>query len=99
MADLMDYHRDVQEAMGRNYAVPDDIDEEELLGELDSLESELAMEKETARPDAVPSYLLEPDLPAAPTGAPASAQPASAQLAQAAATDEFGLPLVPARTA
>ena len=27
-ADLMDYHRDVQEIMGRNYAVPDDIDEE-----------------------------------------------------------------------
>lgn len=31
---------------------------QELLGELDALESELAMEKETAQPDAVPSYLL-----------------------------------------
>jgi len=44
--------------MGRNYAVPDDIDEDELLGELDALESELAMEKETGKADAVPSYML-----------------------------------------
>lgn len=89
MADLMYYNNEIQEAMGRNYAVPDDLDEEELLGELDSLETELAMEKETATPDALPSYMLEPDLPAAPSGV---------MPAHPTETDPLGLPAVP-RTA
>jgi hypothetical protein len=32
MADLMDYSNEIQETMGRNYNIPDDIDEDELLG-------------------------------------------------------------------
>lgn len=32
MMDLMDRSNEVQESLGRNYNVPDDIDEEDLLG-------------------------------------------------------------------
>ncbi|KAG1370201.1 putative RING finger protein 10 [Cocos nucifera] len=74
MMDLMDMSTEIQESLGRSYNVPDDIDEDELLGELDALEADMGAETES---DAVPSY-LQPDkesdldaelsLPAAPTG-------------------------------
>ncbi len=78
MADLMGLSAEINDAMGRNYAVPDELDEEALLGELDSLEFELASERE-AGADSVPSYLLDTELPAAPVGAPAGALGAEAQ--------------------
>lgn len=96
MMDLMDVSNEIQETLGRSYSVPDDIDEEELMGELDALEADMESEG-----DGVPSY-LKPDkeseadealgselnLPPAPTGhAPF---PANAQ-----AEDELGLPPVP----
>lgn len=77
MADLMALSTDIQDAMGRNYSVPDDVDEEELMGELEALEDDLA--SELAVPDATPSYLLDADLPAPPTGAPAHAHAAAAE--------------------
>ena len=40
----MDYSNEIQETLGRNYNIPDDIDEEELLGELDALEADMALE-------------------------------------------------------
>ncbi|KAL8159672.1 hypothetical protein V2J09_001209 [Rumex salicifolius] len=73
MMDLMDTSHEIQETLGRSYNVPDDIDEDELLGELDALE--LDMESESQ--EGVPSYLQpdkEPDVeselnfPSAPTG-------------------------------
>jgi hypothetical protein len=72
MADLMGVGAEIQDALGRNYAVPDDIDEDELLGELDSLEFELAAEREGGAAEGVPSYLLDTELPSAPIGAPAA---------------------------
>jgi charged multivesicular body protein 5 len=95
MMDLMDESSEIQETLGRSYNVPDDIDEDDLLGELDALEADMGNETEA---DGVPSYLQpdkEPDLndelnlPSAPmghTGAP----PGRAQ-----AEDEWGLPAVP----
>ena len=68
MADLMAMSADIQESMGRNYAVPDDIDEDELLGELEGLEDVMAAE--VAAPEATPSYLLDTDLPEPPTATP-----------------------------
>ena len=51
-------HNDIQDVLGQNYGVPDDVDEDELLGELDALEADMAFEaEETAAQDAVPSYL------------------------------------------
>jgi len=78
MADLMDYSNEIQETLGRNYNVPDDIDEDELLGELDALEADMALEAET---EEVPSYLQDDALPDAPEGqalpgAPAEVAPA-----------------------
>ena len=76
MADLMDSHAEIQEALGQTFGLPDDVDEDELLGELDALEDELAAEASAAPAagegaSAAPSYLSEEptDLPAAPAGA------------------------------
>ncbi|MQL99756.1 hypothetical protein Taro_032483 [Colocasia esculenta] len=97
MMDLMDVSTEIQESLGRSYNVPDDIDEEELMGELDALEADMGAETEA---DAVPSYLQpdkEPDLeaelnlPAAPTSH--GAGPAGRQNVQG--EDELGLPAVP----
>ncbi|KAL6497622.1 hypothetical protein OROHE_027251 [Orobanche hederae] len=96
MLDLMDVSSEIQESLGRSYNLPDDIDEDELLGELDALEADMGFESE----GGVPSYLQpdkEPDLegelnfPSAPTGhAPVPAGRANIQ-----AEDELGLPAVP----
>ncbi|XP_075496626.1 vacuolar protein sorting-associated protein 60.1-like [Primulina tabacum] len=92
MMDLMDVSNEIQESLGRSYSVPDDIDEDELMGELDALEADMGFETEG---DGVPAY-LQPDndldaelnLPAAPSGhAPI---PAGRQ-----GEDELGLPAVP----
>ncbi|XP_021758276.1 vacuolar protein sorting-associated protein 60.2-like [Chenopodium quinoa] len=92
MMDLMDMSNEIQETLGRSYNVPDDIDEDDLMGELDALE--LDMESES---QGVPSYLQsEPDveeelnLPAAPTGSAAVPGRANVQ-----SEDELGLPSVP----
>ncbi|XP_074565607.1 vacuolar protein sorting-associated protein 60.2-like [Curcuma longa] len=97
MIDMMDISTEIQESLGRSYNVPDDIDEEELMGELDALEADMGTETES---DAVPSY-LQPDkesdldaelnLPAAPMGN-AAAVP---NRARPQAENEFGLPSVP----
>ncbi|KAE8721563.1 putative transcription factor PosF21-like [Hibiscus syriacus] len=95
MMDMMDISNEIQESLGRSYNVPDDIDEDELMGELDALEADMGTEA-----DGVPSYLQpdkeEPDLdaelnlPSAPSGNAAAAGRANAQ-----GEDELGLPPVP----
>ncbi|KAK6137748.1 hypothetical protein DH2020_028500 [Rehmannia glutinosa] len=93
MMDLMDVSNEIQESLGRSYNVPDDIDEDDLLGELAELEADMGFETEG---DGVPAY-LQPDmeaelnLPSAPTGhAPIPSARANVQ-----AEDELGLPAVP----
>ena len=97
MMDLMDVSNEIQETLGRSYNVPDDIDEDDLMGELDALELDMGNETEA---DGVPSYLQpdkEPDLdaelnlPPAPTGQ--TAVPPGRSNAQT--EDELGLPAVP----
>ncbi|XP_072954165.1 vacuolar protein sorting-associated protein 60.1-like [Typha angustifolia] len=95
MMDMMDISTEIQESLGRSYNVPDDIDEDDLMGELDALEADMETEA-----DAVPSY-LQPDkeqdvdaelnLPAAPSGH--AAVPPDRQNPQM--EDELGLPAVP----
>lgn len=63
--------------------------QDELMGELDALEDDLAAEGTTS--GSVPAYLQDVDLPEVPQGQ--AAQPAQAQ-----AADEFGLPAIPQRT-
>jgi charged multivesicular body protein 5 len=89
MADIMDMHNDIQDVLGQNYGVPDDIDEDELLGELDALEADMAFQaEESVAHGAVPAYLQEPELPAAP----------HMQQHEPIAEGDFGLPAVPQRT-
>ena len=74
-------HEEMQEILGRSFAVEQDVDEDELLGELDLIEDELALEGvNAAGNDAMPAFLEEPDLPAAPQAqvAPAPQQPVNA---------------------
>eukprot|EP00567_Pseudictyota_dubia_P000190 CAMPEP_0197465090 /NCGR_PEP_ID=MMETSP1175-20131217/64359_1 /TAXON_ID=1003142 /ORGANISM="Triceratium dubium, Strain CCMP147" /LENGTH=224 /DNA_ID=CAMNT_0043001095 /DNA_START=548 /DNA_END=1222 /DNA_ORIENTATION=- len=87
MAELMEDFNEINEALGQNFATPEDIDEADLEAELDMLEDEL--EEEELEADATPSYLQESSLPAQPTSAPGSKVPAG--------TDEYGLP-TPAQT-
>ena len=67
MADLMDQHAEIQDVLGRNYNVPDDIDEEELMGELDALE-EMMGEELLGVDEETPSYLVDDALPETPEG-------------------------------
>ena len=55
-ASLQDMHNDIQDVLGQNYGVPDDIDEDDLLGELDALEADMTYETEHEAA-GVPAYL------------------------------------------
>lgn len=88
MSDMLDYHQEIQDVMGTAFGVPEDIDEEELMGELDALEDDLMAE--TAGGGGVPAYMQDVDLPEVPHG--------QAQQQQAQTADEFGLPAIPQRT-
>ncbi|RVW44443.1 Vacuolar protein sorting-associated protein 60.2 [Vitis vinifera] len=74
MMDLMDVSSEIQESLGRSYNVPDDIDEDDLMGELDALEADMGMETESTgvpaylQPDKEPDLDAELSLPSAPTG-------------------------------
>lgn len=79
----MDDFNDINEALGRNYATPEDLDEADLDAELEMLGDELEEElAEEATADATPSYLL----PATPNMPPPQA---------AEQVDEYGLPTAP----
>ena len=62
----MDDFNEINEALGRNFSTPVDIDEADLDAELEMLEDEFEEEMaETA--DATPSYLQPSELPDTPT--------------------------------
>lgn len=54
---LQDMHNEIQDVLGQSFALPDDIDEEDLMEELDALEDEMASELESGNRAGVPSYL------------------------------------------
>ncbi|XP_077239790.1 vacuolar protein sorting-associated protein 60.1-like [Tasmannia lanceolata] len=96
MMDLMDVSNEIQESLGRSYSVPDEFDEDDLMGELDALEADMGTETEH---DGMPSY-LQPDLeaelnlPSAPS-APSGNVAMPPGRYNAEAEDELGLPAVP----
>jgi len=67
MAEMMDDFNEINEALGQNFATPDDIDEADLDAELEFLEDEMFEEAEALETGATPSYLQPadamPDLP------------------------------------
>eukprot|EP01025_Chloroclados_australasicus_P014024 TRINITY_DN16569_c0_g1_i1.p1 TRINITY_DN16569_c0_g1~~TRINITY_DN16569_c0_g1_i1.p1 ORF type:complete len:272 (-),score=37.68 TRINITY_DN16569_c0_g1_i1:216-1031(-) len=66
MQDLAWDQEEIQEIMGRSFATQDYVDDDELLGELDLIEDELALEV-SAPESAVPGFLEDAELPSAPT--------------------------------
>eukprot|EP00457_Paulinella_chromatophora_P017468 gb/GEZN01018519.1/.p1 GENE.gb/GEZN01018519.1/~~gb/GEZN01018519.1/.p1 ORF type:complete len:227 (-),score=64.54 gb/GEZN01018519.1/:37-717(-) len=89
MEEMMELTNEVQEAMGRTYGVPEEIDEDELMGELDALGEELDKElEEEAEVEEVPAYLVS---------ATAEAQKPLQLEASKQEVDEFGLPKVPVK--
>jgi charged multivesicular body protein 5 len=89
MSDMMELHNEIQDVLGQSFALPDGLDEDDLMEELDALDDEMASELESGGRAGVPSYLQDQQesLPEAPHG----------QHGQAEGTDEFGLPAVPIR--
>ncbi|XP_054280199.1 charged multivesicular body protein 5-like [Macrosteles quadrilineatus] len=85
MADMLDLHEEVQEALGRTYGTPE-IDDDELQAELDALGDEIALDDDT-------SYLDEVKAPAAPSKEPGAD---SVKNKDGVLVDEFGLPQIPA---
>ena len=86
MAELMDDFNEINEALGRNFATPDDLDEADLDAELDMLGDELEEELAEETAESMPSYLL----PAQPSNIPGGKTPVAA-----GGTDDFGLPQAP----
>jgi Snf7 len=48
-------HNEIQDVLGQSFGIPDEIDEDDLMGELDALEGDLVNEMEAA--GGVPSYM------------------------------------------
>jgi charged multivesicular body protein 5 len=80
MAEMMEDFNEINEALGRNFATPEDLDEGDLEAELEMLEDELEEEAEALDANATPSYLQSDALPNTPTDIPGGK------------VDEFGLP-------
>ncbi|TFJ82334.1 hypothetical protein NSK_006344 [Nannochloropsis salina CCMP1776] len=91
LADMMEDMNEINDALGRNYGVSDEIDEADLDAELAGLEDELEglgeMEADATASsvEATPAYLL----PSEPVNAP------EAKIGAQTTTDEFGLPVAP----
>ena len=81
IAELMDDFNEINEALGRNFATPDDIDEADLDAELEMLGDEFETIDEL---ESEPSYLQASQLPATPQGMPSA--PSGAPV------DQYGLP-------
>lgn len=81
MAELMEDFNEINEALGRNFATPDDIDEADLDAELEMLGDELETIDEF---DSEPSYLQASQMPATPQGMPSAPS--------ATPVDQYGLP-------
>lgn len=95
MSELLEQSEEIQEIMGREYGVPEELDEEDLEQELAALE-ELDGLEELEAEDEVPSYLVS----AASAGkkhAEEMAAPGLEAQPEAQDLDEYGLPRAPAR--
>ncbi|KAJ3478638.1 hypothetical protein NLI96_g9615 [Meripilus lineatus] len=77
MEDLLEQANEIQDALGRSYAVPDEIDELDLQAELDALELEAEEEGPSYLADLnkAPDFIDEPpvELPEEPAKEPAEA--------------------------
>eukprot|EP00980_Cylindrotheca_fusiformis_P005742 scaffold1194_cov127-Cylindrotheca_fusiformis.AAC.19 len=86
MAELMEDFNEINDALGRNFATPEDLDEADLDAELEMLEDELE-EDALEEADSTPAYLQSNDMPAVPGQVPGDKTENE--------VDEYGLPAVP----
>lgn len=91
MADMLEQADEVQEALGRNYNMPE-IDEDELQAELDALGDEIALDDDSSYLDDV---IKAPGIPDKEPGADSIVAPPS-KTKDGILVDEFGLPQLPA---
>eukprot|EP00794_Sanderia_malayensis_P003619 gene3619-4130_t len=91
MEDMLDQANEVQEALGRQYGMPE-LDDGDLEAELDALGDELAYDQDAAYLDDALSA------PSAPDTNPAEAGAASLKTKDGVKVDEFGLPELPSQT-
>ncbi|XP_031567592.1 charged multivesicular body protein 5-like [Actinia tenebrosa] len=87
MSDMMEQAGEIQEALGRTYGLPDDIDEADLDAELEALGDDLALDEDT-------SYLDEVNAPAAPDTVPGAQDKEAVKTQDGIQVDEFGLPIL-----
>ncbi|KXJ14988.1 charged multivesicular body protein 5 [Exaiptasia diaphana] len=85
MSDMMEQASEIQDALGRTYGLPDDIDESDLDAELEALGDDLLQDEDT-------SYLDEVSAPAAPDTIPGEKDGSKTQ--DGIQVDEFGLPVL-----
>lgn len=78
MDDILMDQEEVQEIMGRNFGNVEDVDEDELMDELEGLDSDI----EEGIEDDMPAYIPEANTTPLPTGDAAPAE-----------RDEYGLPV------
>jgi len=84
MEDLLDQANEIQEALGRSYNLPEDIDEADLEAELEALNDDYLEEEE------MPAYLEEPNISLPEAGSqPLKNDENDVKL------DEYGLPEAP----
>lgn len=50
-------HNEIQDVLGQSFAIPDGLDEDDLMEELDALDDEMAAELDSGGRAGVPSYL------------------------------------------
>ena len=88
MSDLLEDADEINDILGRTYGVPENIDEEDLMNELNALDDEIALDDSVE--EEIPSYLQQkteikdnskevtlPTLPNAPMNATSSNVPAN----------------------
>jgi len=93
MSDLIEDSEEINEIMGRSYGVPQELDENDLMDELNGLEDELALEDTESSSDAVPSYLVN-----AATAVKTNSSATEPTPSSRVEVDEYGLPKVPVRS-
>lgn len=91
MADMLEQADEVQEALGRNYNMPE-IDEDELQAELDALGDEIALDDDTSYLDDV---IKAPGIPDREPGADSVPAAPAQKNKDGILVDEFGLPQLP----
>lgn len=92
MADMLEQADEVQEALGRNYNMPE-VDEDELQAELDALGDEIALDDDTSYLDDV---INAPKIPEKEPGVDSVVPAPGQKNKDGILVDEFGLPQLPA---